>query len=111
MEEAGIDWKCPTCKEQVEEKAVQPESEEMETDQLEPTSTTTTTDPTEEDDHTDAAVPQSASRRARTVSRRRKSSETQEKPKPKAPRCHMCTKPPRQSSIYCSGKFTNGSNS
>jgi hypothetical protein len=118
MEEAGIDWSCKTCKEQVGEKAapidsdkVVPadpemaapadlESEEMEADQPE------SLDPADEDyTETMAATPRSGGRRSKATSRRRKSSETQEKPKPRAARCHMCTKPPRLSSIYCSGEW------
>lgn len=110
MEEAGIDWSCKTCKEQVANTntlAANSEQMNMETEQIEPEPTITTTTPSvdlaDDEDHTEAVTPLSAARRSKTpASRGRKNSESQEKPKARAVRCHMCPKPPRQTSIYCS---------
>jgi len=109
MEEAGIDWSCKTCKEQVATSETLPTSQEetMDTGAAEPTPPPPAHLSDEGSDHEMSGTtptPLSAGRRARATARRRPSGETTEKPKAKAVRCHMCSKPPRVSSIYCSGE-------
>jgi hypothetical protein len=104
MEEAGIDWSCKTCKEQVAKAETPPSTNQedlMETEPAQPP-------PSDEGgDQETSPTAASSGRRARAAARRQQSGgDSQEaKPKAKAARCHMCSKPPRLSSIYCSGKY------
>jgi hypothetical protein len=105
MEEAGIDWSCKTCKEQVAKAETPPTSQEelMDTETAPPSADLTDEGVDQETSPTAAAT----GRRARAAARRQQSGgDSQEKPKAKAARCHMCSKPPRLSSIYCSGKYS-----
>jgi hypothetical protein len=107
MEEAGIDWSCKTCKEQVAKAETPPSTNQEELMDTEPAPPSA--DPTDEGgDQETSPTAASSGRRARAAARRQQSGgDSQEaKPKAKAARCHMCSKPPRLSSIYCSGKYS-----
>jgi hypothetical protein len=104
MEEAGIDWSCKTCKEQVAKAETPPSTNQEELMDTEPAPPPPSDEGGDQETSPTAA---STGRRARAAARRQQSGgDSQEaKPKAKAARCHMCSKPPRLSSIYCSGKY------